>query len=116
MHRKLHRKLHMTARQRPGQLVARAYLWRGARVWFLARSLATGLFLLAGSDPVQLPVASIGQLVLLTVVLGFLDTHLRHEWALLGNLAVGPRKLALFFALPAVGGELLVWFVAGIVS
>lgn len=97
---------------RPDRLVASAYVWRGARIWFGTRALVSGLFLFAGADAIRLPVASVAQLVLFAVALCFLDTHRRHEWALLGNLAVSRGTLAVVFAMPAIAGELMVWFVA----
>lgn len=93
---------------RPNRLVVRAYLWRGCRVWLGTRVLASGVYLLGGVDPIRLPFASIGQLVFLTVVLCFLDTHRQRERALLGNLAVGRGSLAALFAGPAILGELAI--------
>lgn len=93
---------------RPNRLVVRAYLARGFRVWLVARGIATIVFLRAGVDPVRLPIASIAELVLLSVALCFLDIHRRKERALLGNLAIGGGSLAALFAIPAIFGELAI--------
>lgn len=90
---------------RPNRLVVRAYLSRGARLWLVTRAMLSGVFLLAGTNPVQLSAAVVVAIILLSVVLGFLETHRRRERAFLANLGVRPLVLGALFAGPAMIGE-----------
>ena len=90
---------------RPNRLVVRAYLSRGARLWLVTRAMLSGVFLLAGTNPVQLSAAVVVAIILLSVVLGFLETHRRREGAFLANLGVRPLVLGALFAGPAMIGE-----------
>jgi hypothetical protein len=90
---------------RPNRLIVRAYLSRGARLWLVARALLSAVFLLAGTNPVQLSAAAVVEVILLSVVLSFVETHRRRERAFLANLGVGPLVLGALFAGPAMIGE-----------
>jgi hypothetical protein len=90
---------------RPNRLIVRAYLSRGARLWLVTRVLLSGVFLLAGTNPVQLPVATGVEIVLLSIGVSFLETRRRRERAFLANLGVRPVMLGALFAGPAMLGE-----------
>jgi hypothetical protein len=94
---------------RPNALVARAYLARGAWLWLATRLLVMLAFLWADLDPLQLSLGIALQVIVLSVVAGFLDVHRRRERALLGNLGIGSRPLGAMFLAPAVAGEVAFW-------
>lgn len=94
---------------RPNRLVVRAYLSRGARLWLATRAMLAAVFLLAGSNPLRLSAAVVLEVILLSVVVSFLNTHRHRERALLGNLGVRPFMLAILFAGPALIGEAALW-------
>jgi len=100
--------------------LAGAFVARGARLWILVRLLvvvavALSAALAGGPPPdaatapllVLAPAAAL-LVVPLTAMLGLADVARRGERALLGNLGVSRRRVALWFAAPAVAGELLV--------
>ncbi|MDQ3243269.1 MAG: hypothetical protein M3Q09_06050 [Gemmatimonadota bacterium] len=93
-----------------------AYLSRGARFWLATRALMTGVFLLAGTNPLQLSTAVVVELILLSVVLAFVDTYRHHERALIANLGIRPFVLVILFAAPALIGEVALWLGAGAFS
>ncbi|MCC6930949.1 MAG: hypothetical protein IT359_18305 [Gemmatimonadaceae bacterium] len=90
----------------PNRLIAQAYLSRGAQLWLVTRVTLSGVFLLAGTDPLQLSGAAVVGISLLSVVLSFLETWRRRESALLANLGIRPLVVGACFAWPAVFGEI----------
>ena len=94
---------------RPNALVARAYLVRGVWIWLTTRLLVMLAFLWADIDPLQLSLGIALQVIVLSVVVGFVDVSRRRERALLGNLGIGSRPLGAMFAGPAVAGEVAFW-------
>jgi hypothetical protein len=92
---------------RPNSLVVRAYLFRGALLWIVARAAITGALVLAGSDAVKLSTTALVEVVLLIVALGWIETRRHRETALLANLGVSPLLLSVFFAGPALLGEFM---------
>jgi hypothetical protein len=90
---------------RPNRLVVRAYLSRGAWLWLAARALLSAVFLLAGTNPLQLSAAAVVEIILLSVGLSFLETHRRRERVFLANLGVRPLVLGALFAAAAMTGE-----------
>lgn len=90
------------------QLVFESYLSRGARLWLLTRATITAVLLLAGGDPLRLPVTVMVGLIMLTVAVCFIDTYRHRERALLGNLGVNPLLLLAMFTGPALLGEFAV--------
>lgn len=88
----------------------RAYLFRGALLWIVARMTLTGALVLAGSDALKLSTAALVEVILLIVALGWLETRRRRERVLLANLGVSPLLLSLFFAGPALFGEFVLRF------
>jgi hypothetical protein len=86
----------------------RIYAVRGALLWVGSRALLSCLLLLAHVDPMELSVAATMSLVVGTVVLGYADISRRHERILLGNLGITHGMLVMFFALPALFGEIIV--------
>jgi uncharacterized RDD family membrane protein YckC len=90
---------------RPNRLIVRAYLSRGTRLWLITRAMLSGVFLLAGTNPVQLSAAAGVEIILLSVVVSALETRRRRERAFLANLRVRPLMLGALFAGPAMVGE-----------
>jgi len=95
----------------PNQLLARAYISRGARLWLLTRALVCGVFLFVGTNPLQLSAAAIVGIVVLSVVLGFVETYSRRERVFVANLGLRPLWLGGLFAAPAIIGEVVLRFV-----
>jgi hypothetical protein len=91
---------------RPNFLVVRTFLVRGALLWLAARAMITTALLLDGASPFRLSGAAIAEVILLSVALCFLETHLRRERALLENLGIRRLTLGVVFAGPALVGEL----------
>lgn len=93
----------------PNLLIARAYVARGARLWVALRGLVTAVLLLGAGDLFRPSFSTASQIVVLSVAIGFVDIHRRRERALLGNLGLGPSAITMFFGVPALLGELLLW-------
>jgi hypothetical protein len=74
--------------------------------------LLSGVFLLAGSNPLQVTASTGVVIVLLSIVVSFLETSRRRERAFLANLGVRPFMLGMLFAAPAVVGE-VAWRLGG---
>jgi len=89
-------------------LIARTYLVRGAVLWLLARILISAVMSLAEFNPLTLAARSSVVIILVSTLLGFAQTARLREFVLLGNLGVSRSALALYFALPALAGELIV--------
>jgi hypothetical protein len=70
--------------------------------------------LLAEQDPFVFPTFVSG--VVITIALGFVETHRRREWALLGNLGVRPRELVALLLLPPIVGETVLGIVHGVLA
>ena len=90
------------------RLILRSYLFRGAQLWLITRMLLTGVFLLAGTNPLEVSSSAGVEIILLSVALGFLETRRRRESVFLANLGVRPLMLGAWFASPAVIGEIAV--------
>jgi hypothetical protein len=101
---------------RPNPLVVRAYLFRGALLWIVARVAIAGALVLAGSDALKLSTAALVAVVMLIVALGWIETSRRREGALLANLGVSPVLLSVFFAGPALLGEFVLRFGAALLA
>ena len=91
---------------RPNRLIVQAYLSRGARLWLIVRAMLSGVFLLAGTNPVRLSALVGVEIVLLTGAVSFLEIRRRRERALLANLGVRPLVCGALSAAPALIGEL----------
>ena len=72
------------------------------------RLFVSAPLLLAGIDPVDLTFKAAVLIVSLSVVLGAVDVHRRHERALLENLGVFRTVIFAVLALPAIVGELVI--------
>lgn len=106
---------HVTCRV-PDAHSARTLLWRGLVVWAAVRATVTvfaSLLQSPGSDSVLVisPPALLG-VILVTVVLGWLETRRQHEVRFLANLGVGPAAIVGTLLTPALVGELLCAMVA----
>jgi hypothetical protein len=89
-------------------LLLRAYFLRGATLWLLTRALASVMIALADANPLTFSARSSLLIVIVAMTLGFAQTRRLHEAVLLGNLGVSRTLLAIWFAVPAVAGELIV--------
>lgn len=87
-------------------LLTRSYLLRGAALWLLARVLISAGMALAGASPLALSPRASGIIIVVVTALGFAQTMRLRESVLLGNLGISRAMLALYFALPALIGEL----------
>ena len=65
----------------------------------------SGIFLLAGANPIQLSGVTVIEIVLLSVGVSFLETRRRRERAFLANLGIRSLTLGVLFAGPAMLGE-----------
>lgn len=95
---------------RPNRLIVRTYLSRGTQLWLATRAMLSGVFLLAGLDPLRLSTAAAVGTILLSVAVSFLETRRRRERAFLANLGVRPLVLGALFAAPALFGEVALRF------
>ena len=97
-------------------LLARTYLVRGAVLWFLARVLISALMTLANANPLTLSARASFIIILIATALGFAQTLRLRETVLLGNLGVSRATIALWFALPAFAGELIIGITGAFVT
>lgn len=74
------------------------------------------MLLLADADALKLSKPSLVAIVLLILALGWIETRRRRESVLLGNLGVSPLVLSIFFAAPAILGELALRVGAALVT
>ena len=74
-------------------------------MWLITRVTLSGVFLLAGTNPVQLSAAAGAETILLSVVVSLLETRRRRERAFLANLGIRPLMLGALFVGPAMLGE-----------
>jgi len=88
-------------------LIARALILRGVVLWLLARTLISAVMSLAEFNPLALSARSSAIIILVSTLLGFAQTGRLREYVLLGNLGVSRATLVMYFALPALAGELL---------
>ena len=101
---------------RPNRLIARAYLFRGASIWIVARAAIAVVLVLADGDPLRLSTTALVAVLVLVVALGWIETRRRREGVLLANLGVSPYLLSGLFAVPGVLGEIVLRFGAGLVA
>jgi len=94
-------------RMLPNRLLVSAYVARHLRLWALLRVGLSGMFFLAGTDPLRVPPLTVGAIVALCAVVNVVELHVRHERALLGNLGVDPFVVSMLVTLPSLAGELL---------
>jgi hypothetical protein len=79
------------------------YLTRGGRCWIATRIVVSPLLWLGHLDPLRLSLGAALEIVALSVGMSCLDTTLRGEIPLIGNLAIHPLTLVSAFAsLPAL--------------
>ena len=100
----------------PARPIVRSYVARSTKVWILARVLLGLQLAFAAQDRafgierVADHLFGLGHMVIVVAVstaLGVVETHRRHEWALLGNLGIGFRELLPLLVLPPVVGEMI---------
>lgn len=82
-----------------------AYLTRGAKLWLGVRVIVSAVFLAARVNPLRLSGEAVVAIVVLSVVLGIVETYRLREQVLLANFAVAPAMLGVMFAVPAIIGE-----------
>ena len=95
----------------PAPPITRAYFARGMRLWLVVRLtvMIVPVLVKAATPAEVLRYSPSGGLVLVALcgLLGFLDTRMRRERALLANLGIADREITAMFAAPAAFGELL---------
>jgi hypothetical protein len=101
---------------RVSSFVAKPFLLRGLWLWLVIRAPITILFVLTGADGLNLAASAQGEVVILVVALGWIETLRRRERALLGNLSVSPALLSAFFVVPALLAEGLLRTAAAILA
>ncbi len=101
---------------RPNPWIIQTYLFRGALLWAVARVAIAGVLVLAGGDAVNLSTPAFVGVVLLIVALGWIETRRLREGVLLANLGVSPLVLSVFYAGPALLGDLVFRFGAGLLA
>ena len=100
----------------PNPLIVRSYVFRGAKVWAVLRLGLSAIFLLASIAPLDLPAMLFIGVIALSVMVGFVETRLNRETALLTNLGVSSLALAVCFAAPAIVGEVALRLVGALFS
>jgi hypothetical protein len=94
-------------------LIAASYLRRGAGIWLGVRTIASLMTFLAGGNPLSLSFGATVATIAVSGALGLLETHRRHERALLGNLGVTMAMLTIMLVAPALLGELSLLAIVG---
>ena len=94
-------------RMLPNRLVVSTYVARHLRLWVLLRIGLSGLFVLAGTDPLRVGPLTLGAVVALGVAVSVVELHVRHERDLLGNLGVNSFALCALLIAPPLAGELV---------
>ena len=84
-----------------------AYLVRGATCWIAAHAVVAVVAVFGSLPPLPLTTTAAFEMVVVSVALGFVDTHRRREMTLIGDLAIHPVALTGALAMPAILGELI---------
>ncbi len=92
----------------PNRRLTNELLLRSARNWLLLRTAAGGLLLLAGSDPLHLPIATMIVIAVLCTAVGYVEVHRNHEGILFANLGIAPQLLTPYFLSPVILGEVCI--------
>ena len=99
---------------RTSAIFVRVYLTRGVLLWGLTRGVGTFLLAWAETRPTEISVETRIHFVLLAVTVSLIDTRVRRENALLGNLGVPTLLLAMMFLTSAIVGEVVLFLAFGI--
>ncbi len=91
-----------------------AYLTRGGACWIATRAVVSPLLWFGRLDPLRLSAVSALEMVAVSVGVSFLDTKLRREASLIGNLAIHPVALAGSFVLVPLLGEFAIRLAASL--
>lgn len=94
----------------PTPLIVRAYLARGFRLWVVLRAAATAVLVATPGGSPKLSAEMVIILTALCVSAGLLDTRAHGESALLANLGIELPIIGVFFAVPALLGEVALHF------
>lgn len=92
----------------PNRLLVSTYVGRHLRLWALVRIGLSGVFLLAGTDPLHVTPWTLCTIVALCAAVSVVELRRRHEYALLGNLGVDAIALGVLLIVPPLAGELVV--------
>jgi hypothetical protein len=90
----------------PSPLIAQIYLRRAALIWLTMRLVISLVFLLAGADPLDVPLGVAAAIVGTSVGLLFADIGLHREQLLIANLATPNAAIAMIGAVPGIVGEI----------
>lgn len=91
----------------PNRALVAAYVTRHFRLWALLRVGLSGMFFLAGTDPLRVSPLTLGAVVMLAAAVNLVELRRRRERDLLGNLGVGAVALTALVIAPSLAGELL---------
>ena len=92
----------------PNRMLVATYVTRHIRLWALLRVGLSGLFVLAGTDPLRVTPLTIGAVVVVCAAVSVVELRVRRERDLLGNLGVDSFALGALLLAPPLVGELLV--------
>jgi hypothetical protein len=92
----------------PNRLLVATYVGRYLRLWALVRIGLSGVFLLAGTDPLRVTPWTVCAVVVLCAAVNVVELRVRHERTLLGNLGVDSFALGVLLLAPPLAGELVV--------
>ncbi len=92
----------------PNRILVSTYVGRHLRLWALLRVGLSGVFLLAGTNPLHITPWTACAVVVLCAAVSVVEVRVRHERALLGNLGVDAFALSVLLIAPPLAGELVV--------
>lgn len=98
----------------PNRALVATYATRHIRLWALLRVGLSGVFLLAGTDPLRLPPLTLAAVVVLAAAVNLVELRRRREYDLLCNLGLGAVPLAALVIAPPLTGELLLHVVGAL--
>ena len=91
----------------PNRALVATYATRHFRLWALLRVGLSGMFFLAGLDPLRVSPPMLGAMVALAAAVSLVELRRRRERDLIGNLGVGAVALTALVIAPPLAGELL---------
>jgi hypothetical protein len=100
----------------PNPLVVRAYVLRSARLWLGVRAVTVVVLAVAELSPFPRSPKAALLFILISTALCIVDVWRRRERALIGNLGVSLRTVAIVSVVPPALGELCVVAIAKLLS
>lgn len=103
-------------RMLPNRVLVATYVRRHLRLWALLRAGLSGLFLLAGINPLRIAPWTACAVIVLCAAVSAAEVRIRREQALLGNLGVAPVALGLLLLAPPLAGESMLCVLSTLVA